>query len=76
MAKRRLTSRLVHEVSSRLQDYKLSPRRASILAREIEALNRAVFDAARRIRFEDEPASFLVLMAMGKRSQRKAGDEK
>jgi len=72
MAKRRPTSRLIREISTSLQDYQLPPGRAPILAREIATLNRAVLDAAHRIRFEDEPASFLVAMATGKHAHRKS----
>jgi hypothetical protein len=63
----------MRETSTHLQNYPLSPKRASILAREIEALNRAVRDAARRIRFEDEPANFSVVLEAGKRSRRTTG---
>jgi hypothetical protein len=60
----------MRETSTLLQDYPLSPKRASILAREIEALNRVVRDAARRIRFEDEPANFSVVLEATKQSRR------
>ena len=63
----------MRETSTHLQDYPLSPERASILAREIETLNRVVRDAARRICFEDEPANFSVVLEAAKKSRRTSG---
>jgi len=62
MPKRQPTSAFMKEMSSSLQDYSLPPERAAILAKEVATLNRAVLEAATIIRFEDEPANFLVVL--------------
>jgi hypothetical protein len=58
--------RTIQDTAASLQDYRLSPRRARVLAAEVDTLNRVVLDAARQLEFEDEPSSFDVVIRVSK----------
>jgi hypothetical protein len=62
MPRRHLSPNLLRNICGDLQNYPLLPRRARIVAAEVTSLNDAIRNAAEQLRFEDEPASFRVVL--------------
>ena len=63
-----VSGKFVRAQARLLQGYRHGPKRAAAIAREVERLNAAVADAARRIEFEDEPSRHAVIAEGSRRA--------
>ena len=59
----KITAALIRAHGAALRRIELDEQRAAEVAAEVERLNNAVLDAARRIDFNDEPARFPAYLA-------------
>ena len=69
----KVAAELIREHGRALRDIEIESGRAEELAAEVERLNGAVMNAARRLDFNDDPGRFAALLVSGAEPPRKGG---
>jgi hypothetical protein len=66
----KVTGDLIQQYGLQLRELKIDAARAAELALEVERNNRAIFEAAKRLDFNDEPSRFASALTALKQSER------